>query len=344
MPHPHAPSSSPCETVLERSLSPDLATDLFLPPLRCAFTSTYHDAPELGTPAVSCEFLAATDAGKVHRRRKTSRDPEEDNHNANSEQDRYYASWRSTGDRSGKLTTTARMPQTIGFHFDWSIGRFAAAAKEVNIKALCASIMLWRERNEVSPYLTWQNHQEDGQAPVRPTERGAVTDTSSVHATNWDILLQGVVRTSQDMHRRRKWNVRAAKNAVGWCQLEVKQAARCGKFVEDVEGGFQLDRALRDGAEAEGRTLYLGYRREVREPADSAMPEAHGVKTGDEDPGRIVALEPDGLAVDGPMVDGPLTRDQETAPACADTLPKDNTACEAIEYTPEITTQSCSIA
>jgi hypothetical protein len=215
---------------------------------------------------------------------------------------------------------------------------------QVNIKALCASIMLWRERNEVSPYLTWQNHQNDGQVPARPTEPGAATDTSFLHATHWDILLRGVVQTSQDMHRRRKWNVKIAKNAVGWCQLEVKKAASRGKFVEDVEGGFQLDRGLGDGAEAEERTLYLGYRREVRKPADSAVLEAHGEKTGDEDPGRIVAIDPDRFAADDPTIDGPLTRDQEHAPACADTLQKDNTACEAIEYTPEITTQSCSIA
>jgi hypothetical protein len=114
--------------------------------------------------------------------------------------------------------------------------------------------------------------------------------------------------------------------------------------VEDVEGGFQLNRRLEDGAEPVEQTLYLGYRREARKPADSAVSEAHGEKTGDEDPGRIVALDPDRFAADDPTVDGPLTRDQEHAPACADTLQKDNTACEAIEYTPEITTQSCSVA
>ncbi len=134
MPRRHDPSSSPGETVLERSFSPclpNLSTDMPLPPLRCSFTSTYLDAPELGTPSKSCEFLEAADAGKVHRRRKKSRDRQEDNHNANSGQGRYCASWRSTGDMRDKLTTTARMPQTIGFHIDWWIGRVASAAAEV---------------------------------------------------------------------------------------------------------------------------------------------------------------------------------------------------------------------
>lgn len=214
---------------------------------------------------------------------------------------------------------------------------------QVDIKALCASMMLWRERNEVSPYLTWRNrrvldHRKDGQAP------GAAADSSSVHGTHWDILLRGVVQTSQDMHQRRKWNVRVAKNAVVWCQLEVNQAARWGKFVEDVEGEFRLDRRLEDGAEAEERTLYLGYRREVRKPADRAVSDNHGGKTGDGVVGRVFAIDTDRLAVDDATVDEPLTRDQETAPGCVDKLQKGNTACEATEYTPEITTQSCSVA
>lgn len=136
MPRPDELSSSPGESVLERSLSPSLpnfATDLSLPPLRCSFTSTYHNAPELGTLSKSCEFLEVTDAGKVHRRQKKSRDRQEDNHNANSGQGKHCASWRSTGDMSDKFTTTARMPQTMGFHFDWWLGRVASAAAEVRL-------------------------------------------------------------------------------------------------------------------------------------------------------------------------------------------------------------------
>ncbi|KIW98424.1 uncharacterized protein Z519_00084 [Cladophialophora bantiana CBS 173.52] len=175
----------------------------------------------------------------------------------------------------------AKLPQTIGFHFDWWIARIATAAVNPDFKVLCASMMLWRERNEIlqiptyrakAILRTWLKHNGAVPSTLRSqihqvlssaapsdsmaTLRGA--GASPAQTMDWDVLLGEIRQASERMHQDRKWRLRGKKNAAGWCKWGARQRVKDrGEFVEESTTGYEVER------EGEGRTLVamLGYRR-----------------------------------------------------------------------------------
>ncbi|EXJ75579.1 uncharacterized protein A1O5_00085 [Cladophialophora psammophila CBS 110553] len=199
----------------------------------------------------------------------------------------------------------AKLPQTMGFHFDWWIARIATAAVNLDFKVLCASMMLWRERNEVLQVPTYQAkaiprmwlkhngpvpstvpsqiHQPSSSTPPpdsMTTLRGV--GASPAWTMDWDVLLEEIRQASEKMHQDRKWKLRGKKNAAGWCKWGAKQRVKDGgEFVEKSAAGYEVE------GEGEGRTwvVRLGYRRNdaVAEDMDldGEAADADGAVTGE---------------------------------------------------------------
>ncbi|KIW26677.1 uncharacterized protein PV07_06492 [Cladophialophora immunda] len=175
-----------------------------------------------------------------------------------------------------QVVKRAKLPQTMAFHVDWWIARIGTAAANLDFKVLCASMMLWREKNEVlqvptycmmlSSGPTWE--EDDAVSNSAPAQipqstsraplplRGA--DRSSAPMLDWDVLLEDIRRASEQMHQDRKWRIRGKKNAAGWCKWAARQRInQRGEFVDQPEVGYEVER------EVDGRTwvIRLGYRR-----------------------------------------------------------------------------------
>ncbi|KAH0846978.1 hypothetical protein FOPE_11965 [Fonsecaea pedrosoi] len=176
-----------------------------------------------------------------------------------------------------RVVRRARLPQTMGFHMDWWIARVATAAINLDFKVLCASMMLWRENNEVlqiptsrtrsvpqtlgqeddscaNSLLSQNTRRSPSQAPL--LLEGAYRSSASM--LDWDALLESIKRASELMHRNRKWRIRGKKNAAGWCRWGAgRRVFRRGEFVEEAEVGYEVKR------EVDGQTwmIKLGYRR-----------------------------------------------------------------------------------
>lgn len=141
---------------------------------------------------------------------------------------------------------------------------------QIDFKALCAGMMLWREKNEV-----WHPtcRVPPGQ-PEQPPPNGTYSDANALRnadgslasTTDWDVLLAQMTRRSRQMHQTRAWRARGLKNAVGWCKWGRAQGVRArGDFVGDLENGLEVQREVECGGD-DGMTktwmLKLGYRRE----------------------------------------------------------------------------------
>jgi len=138
------------------------------------------------------------------------------------------------------IKAQARIPQTMGFYFDWWIGRMGAQGESTDFKQLCASMMLWREANSVDHYPTCRvpnilpvaaEAVELQDTDDRQSGPDAIRDSGDqfVTLTDWDFLLQEMAVARDRMHKWRKWKMRGMKRAAGWCRLEVRDRARAAK-------------------------------------------------------------------------------------------------------------------
>ncbi|KIW75436.1 hypothetical protein Z517_10177 [Fonsecaea pedrosoi CBS 271.37] len=176
-----------------------------------------------------------------------------------------------------RVVRRAMLPQTMGFHLDWWIARVATAAVNLDFKVLCASMMLWREKNEVLqiptsrtksvPQTLGQEHDSCANSPLSQNTRRSPSQgplllegahRCSTSMLDWDVLLKSIKRASELMHRSRKWRIRGKKNAAGWCRWGAgRRVFHRGEFVEEAEVGYEVKR------EVDGQTwmIKLGYRR-----------------------------------------------------------------------------------
>jgi len=138
------PPASPSETILEASLSPDSLPDFHPPsPLHCPFTSAsiFDDGSSEVPAADACDFVGGKwRKGRRHKwngsgdtflsmdKRPVARTPQtECGRDGDGKGEGEFAA-NSAMDTS---TKKARMPQSMGFHFDWWIARLASTAQNV---------------------------------------------------------------------------------------------------------------------------------------------------------------------------------------------------------------------
>ncbi|EXJ79767.1 hypothetical protein A1O3_08050 [Capronia epimyces CBS 606.96] len=183
-----------------------------------------------------------------------------------------------------RLVKRAAIPQTMAFHLDWWIARLATEAMDLNLKTLLASMMLWREKNDIGRFPTcrtlpgpvpdssqgaeyedeaedkdknddtlrfWPASSQQLQGPttheVWPVNVVRNDDGSFAVVAGWDVLLQQVQQTSRRMRKTRRWRMRGLKNAAGWCKWQRQEWIKSeSEFVSDPEGGYHLRRTLED--------------------------------------------------------------------------------------------------
>ncbi|KIV84934.1 hypothetical protein PV11_00679 [Exophiala sideris] len=276
---PYRPTS-PSETILEGSPSPPSSpparvTQASAPPIQCPYTASQDDAADSRGVSRPCKYVDSWGQGSSPQRQGSRRHRE--THSRISAGDEVVEDPKGCS-KNKRSTKTARIPDTMAFHFDWRIGRTGSEVTNVDLKALCASIMLWREKNDIPQSSALQKRTLDGSDEVKrrhgqhtatvsnnPNEIGSVAgNPRRTRPMDWDMLLQQMKRASEDMRRTRKWKMRGLKHAAGWCQWSRKQAARSqGEFVEARDSGNRIHRTIGDETAPKEWTVYLGYRQET---------------------------------------------------------------------------------
>ena len=142
--------------------------------------------------------------------------------------------------------------------------------------ALCASMQLQRESNEVWPVPTErQRHTaEQNGSPIPPSispipdiDKLEDQDDLAFPQPDWDELLYEVRLVARKMHQTRKCRMGGRKNAAGWARWAVRRKVEeRGEFVE-------TDDELEFVSEVDGRKWIIvgGYRRNTAVAATAAI-------------------------------------------------------------------------
>lgn len=125
-------SISSSETILEGSPTPPssppaLASQRSLPSIRCPVT-THQDAPSVSSAVLGpCRYVDNWEQVQISQRREGSRNPDAHSHIGGGDRVEDGEDCR----RNTRSIKTAKMPDTMEFHFDWWIGRMGSVVAHV---------------------------------------------------------------------------------------------------------------------------------------------------------------------------------------------------------------------